>query len=66
MFKLIFIVLEASGRSEASVAKPNKGASLMNFKVTKAYISLRCRKTPSRGISTILGTFGDLIEVINL
>jgi hypothetical protein len=26
-------ILETSGRSEASVAKPNKGASLMNFKI---------------------------------
>jgi hypothetical protein len=26
-------ILEASERSEASVAKPNKGASLMNFKI---------------------------------
>jgi hypothetical protein len=26
-------ILEASERSEASVAKPNKGASLTNFKI---------------------------------
>jgi hypothetical protein len=29
--EIIFEVLEASERSEASVAKPNKGASLLNL-----------------------------------
>jgi hypothetical protein len=45
-----------------STCARDEGKKKNNKKVTKAYISRMCRETPSGGIPTKFGTFGDLTD----